>query len=75
MAKTMKAAVVHEFGKPLKMEEVPVPVTGYGEDLIKVIANGVCPTDLHSAQGDWPVSHPLHPRHEGARIVAAVGRA
>jgi alcohol dehydrogenase, propanol-preferring len=75
MAKTMKAAVVHEFGKPLKIEEVPIPTPGYGEILIKVIANGVCHTDLHSAQGDWPVRPklPFIPGHEGAGIVAAVG--
>jgi alcohol dehydrogenase, propanol-preferring len=75
MTKTMKAAVVHEFGKPLKIEEVPVPTPGYGEVLIRVMANGVCHTDLHSARGDWPVKPklPLIPGHEGAGIVAAVG--
>lgn len=39
--KTMKAAVVHEFGKLLIIEEVPIPSPGPGEVLIKVIANGV----------------------------------
>jgi len=75
MPKTMKAAVVHEFGKPLKIEEVPIPTPGYGEVLIKVMANGVCHTDLHSAQGDWPSKPklPFIPGHEGAGIVAAVG--
>ena len=46
----MKAAVVHEFGAPLKIEEAPIPTPGYGEVLIRVIANGVCHTDLHSKQ-------------------------
>lgn len=75
MAKTMKAAVVHAFGKPLKIEEVPIPTPGYGEVLIKVVANGVCHTDLHAAQGDWPAkpTPPFIPGHEGAGIVAAVG--
>ena len=45
MAKTMKAAVVHAFGKPLVIEEVPIPTPGPGELLIKVMANGVCHTD------------------------------
>jgi propanol-preferring alcohol dehydrogenase len=53
MAQMMKAAVVHEFGKPLKIEEIPIPTPGRGEVLIKVVANGVCHTDLHAAQGDW----------------------
>jgi len=75
MAKTMRAAVVHEFGKPLTIEEVPIPTPGPGEVLIKVMANGVCHTDLHSAQGDWPAKPrpPFIPGHEGAGIVAAVG--
>src|SRR5271157_4096877 len=76
MAQTMKAAVVHAFGKPLTIEEVPIPTPGPGEVLIKVIANGVCHTDLHAAQGDWPAKPlpPFIPGHEGAGIVAAVGR-
>src|SRR5271166_1343515 len=53
MAKTMKAAVVHAFGKPLTVEEVPIPTPAHGEVLIKVVANGVCHTDLHAANGDW----------------------
>src|SRR5271166_3880570 len=76
MAKTMKAAVVHAFGKPLTIEEVPIPAPGPGEVLIKVVANGVCHTDLHAAHGDWPAKPvpPFIPGHEGAGIVAAAGR-
>ena len=75
MAKTMKAAVVRAFGKPLTIEEVPMPTPGPGEVLIKVVASGVCHTDLHAADGDWPVKPklPFVPGHEGAGIVAAVG--
>jgi len=75
MAKTMKAAVVHEFGRPLEIEEVPIPIPGPGEVLIKVVANGVCHTDLHAVQGDWPAKPkpPFIPGHEGAGIVAALG--
>jgi len=75
MAQRMKAAVVHAFGKPLNIEEMPVPTPGRGEVLIKVIANGVCHTDLHAAQGDWPVKPklPFVPGHEGVGVVAALG--
>ena len=75
MAQMMKAAVVHEFGKLLKIEEVPIPTPGRGEVLIKVVANGVCHTDLHAAQGDWPAkpTPPFIPGHEGAGVVAALG--
>ena len=74
-AKMMKAAVVHEFGSPLSIEDVAVPIPGPGEILVKVIACGVCHTDLHAADGDWPVkpAPPFIPGHEVAGIVAALG--
>src|SRR5207342_2352261 len=75
-AKTMKAAVVRKFGAPLTIDELPVPTPGYGEVLVKIVATGVCHTDLHAATGDWPVKPalPFVPGHEGVGIVAAVGR-
>jgi len=77
MAKTMRAAVVHAFGKPLTVEEAPIPTPGAGEVLIKVVANGVCHTDLHAADGDWAGRPPLPfiPGHEGVGHVAALGAA
>jgi len=71
----MKAAVVQRFATPLTIEEVPVPSPGPGEVLVKIVATGVCHTDLHAADGDWPVKPvpPFIPGHEGAGIVAAVG--
>jgi propanol-preferring alcohol dehydrogenase len=71
----MRAAVVRQFGKPLSIENVPVPAPGPGEILVKVIACGVCHTDLHAADGDWPVkpAPPFVPGHEVAGIVAALG--
>ena len=75
MAKTMKAAVVHKFGAPLVIEDVPVPTPGPGQVLVKVVASGVCHTDLHAADGDWPVKPklPLIPGHEGVGPVVALG--
>lgn len=75
MVRTMKAAVVREFGKPLIMEEVPVPTPGAGQILVKIAATGVCHTDLHAAEGDWPVKPkpPFIPGHEGVGHVVAVG--
>ena len=73
--KTMKAAVVRAFGQPLAIEEVPVPAVGTGQILVKIEACGVCHTDLHAAEGDWPVkpNPPFIPGHEGVGFVAAVG--
>ncbi|BAK65368.1 Zn-dependent alcohol dehydrogenase [Sphingobium sp. SYK-6] len=75
MQKTMKAAVVRAFGKPLVIEEVKVPEVGPGQILVKVAAAGVCHTDLHAAEGDWPVkpTPPFIPGHEGVGHVVAVG--
>ncbi|MDP3410455.1 alcohol dehydrogenase AdhP [Bosea sp. (in: a-proteobacteria)] len=75
MATTMKAAVVRAFGQPLVVEDVPIPVPGPGELLVRVLACGVCHTDLHAADGDWPVKPvpPFIPGHEIAGVVAALG--
>lgn len=75
MQKTMKAAVVRAFGEPLAIEEIPVPEPGPGEVLVKVIACGVCHTDLHAVDGDWPVKPrlPFVPGHEITGVVSALG--
>jgi propanol-preferring alcohol dehydrogenase len=71
----MKAAVVHEFGAPLRIDEIPTPTPGEGEVLVRVEASGLCHTDIHAAHGDWPVKPklPLIPGHEGVGIVEALG--
>src|SRR5208282_1775147 len=70
----MKAAVLHAFKTPLALEEMPVPEPGVDEVLIEVEVCGVCHSDLHVAEGDWPqlssiVKKPLILGHE------IVGRA
>jgi propanol-preferring alcohol dehydrogenase len=71
----VKAAVVHEFGAPLVVEEVPRPEPGPGQVLVRVEAAGLCHTDIHAARGDWPVKAklPLIPGHEGVGVVEDVG--
>jgi propanol-preferring alcohol dehydrogenase len=66
MNKTMKAAVVRAFDQPLAIE-VPVPAQVREDVLVKIEACGVCHTDLHAAEGDWPVkpNPPFIPGHEG----------
>ncbi len=75
MTEMMKAAVVTEFGKPLEIQEVPIPEPAAGEILVRVQASGVCHTDLHAAEGDWPAkpSPPFIPGHEIAGEVVALG--
>jgi alcohol dehydrogenase, propanol-preferring len=74
----MKAAVLHEFKKPLVIEEVKRPTPGPGEVLIEVEACGVCHSDLHVADGDWKqlagiVKKPLILGHEIAGRVVEKG--
>jgi propanol-preferring alcohol dehydrogenase len=60
---------------PLTVEQVPRPLLGPGEVLVKVEASGLCHTDIHAAHGDWPVkpSPPFIPGHEGVGLVTALG--
>lgn len=75
MTRTMQAAFVEQFGQPLALREVPIPTPGPGQILVKTEACGVCHTDLHAANGDWPVkpSLPFTPGHEGIGVVVALG--
>jgi len=74
----MKAAVLHEFKKPLTIEEVARPQPGADEVLVEVEACGVCHSDLHVADGDWTqlagiVKRPLILGHEIAGRVVEKG--
>jgi len=55
----MKAAILNEFRKQLSIEEVARPTPGAHEVLIEVQACGVCHSDLHVANGDWPQIVPI----------------
>src|SRR6202021_4281698 len=76
----MKAAVLHNFKTPLALEDVARPVPGPDEVLVEVEACGVCHSDLHVADGDWPqlariVKKPLILGHEIVGRVVARGAA
>ncbi|MDR3427380.1 alcohol dehydrogenase AdhP [Silvimonas sp.] len=75
MPVSARAAVVREFKKPLEITHVDIPDPGPGQVLIRLIACGVCHTDLHAAHGDWPVkpTPPFIPGHEGVGEVVQVG--
>ena len=72
---TYRAAVVREFGSPLTVEQVPMPELGPGQVRVKVECSGLCHTDIHAANGDWPVkpSPPFIPGHEGVGAVTELG--
>lgn len=72
---TMKAAVAEQFGHNLNVTDSNLPEPGEHQALVKLIASGVCHTDLHAMEGDWPVkpSPPFIPGHEGVGIVEKLG--
>jgi propanol-preferring alcohol dehydrogenase len=72
---TMKAAVVEKFGEPLKIRELPIPDPKPGMVVVKVIASGVCHTDLHAAQGDWPVRTATVLESPGSAAPAAIANS
>jgi len=69
----MKAAVLHEVQKPLVIEEIELDKPKTGEALIKLVATGVCHSDVHYYTGDVPRELPLILGHEGAGIVQETG--
>ena len=76
----MKAAVWHEVKRPLTFQEVDHPIPAADEVLIEVDAYGVCHSDLHVADGDWPafariVKKPLILGHEICGRVVERGSA
>lgn len=69
------AQVVEQKGGPPVYKQISVPKPGPDEVLVKIKYTGVCHTDLHAMNGDWPltVKMPLVGGHEGAGIVVAKG--
>ena len=71
----MRAAVLEEFGEPLVVQEVGLSDPGPGEALVRLVACGVCHTDLYTASGVDPSGYaPTVLGHEGAGVVEAVGQ-
>lgn len=69
----MKAAVLRERGQPLVIEDIAIDKPGPHEVLIRVVASGVCHSDLHIAEGKFPAPLPCVLGHETAGVVEAVG--
>ena len=70
----MRAAVLEEFGSPLVVEEVELADPRPGEVLVRLVACGVCHTDLYTASGVDPTGYaPTVLGHEGAGVVERIG--
>src|SRR3954467_14544735 len=70
----MRAAVLERFGQPLEVQELELAEPRAGEVLVRLVACGVCHTDLFTASGADPSGYaPAVLGHEGAGVVEAVG--
>lgn len=69
----MKAAVLHQYGGELKIENVDLEEPRKGEVRVKMKAAGVCHSDQHVIDAHLPLPVPIVLGHEGAGIVDAVG--
>jgi len=70
----MRAAVLEEFGQPLVVQEIDLEEPKQGEVLVRLVACGVCHTDMYTASGVDPSGYaPTVLGHEGAGVVEAVG--
>jgi D-arabinitol dehydrogenase (NADP+) len=71
---TVKAAVILQ-PKRIETHGVPVPEPAPGELLVRVMASGICGTDVHIFEGEYLGSYPIIPGHEFAGLVEKVGVA
>lgn len=69
----MRAAVLYEVNQPLVIEEIDLHPPKAGEVMIKMVASGVCHSDVHYFTGDVPREKPIILGHEGAGIIEQVG--
>ncbi|NJR80033.1 Zn-dependent alcohol dehydrogenase [Sphingomonas corticis] len=69
----MKAAVLRQVGTPLEIEDVQIANPRPHEVLIRTAAAGLCHSDLHFMEGNYPHPLPAVLGHESAGVVEAVG--
>lgn len=67
------AAVLAEIGRPLEVVELDLAPPREGEVLVRLLASGICHSDLSLIDGAWPVPLPMVLGHEGAGVIEAVG--
>jgi S-(hydroxymethyl)mycothiol dehydrogenase len=73
MAMRAQGVVAREMNKPAQLEEILIDPPGPGEVLVRILASGVCHTDLHVVHGIAPDGFPFLLGHEGAGVIAQVG--
>ncbi len=69
----MRAAICHEPNRPLQIADVEQQGPQAGEARVRVKATGVCHSDWHVINGDWPLPLPMVLGHEAAGVVEEIG--
>ncbi|WP_197915762.1 Zn-dependent alcohol dehydrogenase [Thiosulfatihalobacter marinus] len=70
---TIKAAVCHEFGQPLVIEDIQLAAPGMGEIEVTLKAVAICHSDISFAEGGWGGTLPAVYGHEAAGHITAIG--
>lgn len=73
MTRQITAAVVHERGAPFRLETLELSDPGPDELIVRVVACGICQTDVHGRDDYFGIPYPCVFGHEGAGIVEEVG--
>src|SRR5712692_2989931 len=74
-SRTVTAAVLERPGEPLRIEELRLDPPRAGEVRVRMLASGVCHSDLHVVDGEWGDTGPVVLGHEGCAEVEEVGTA
>jgi S-(hydroxymethyl)glutathione dehydrogenase / alcohol dehydrogenase len=69
----VRAVVMRELGRPVDVESLELAEPREGEVRVRILASGVCHSDLHVRDGEWPRPTPVAMGHEGAGVIDAVG--
>ena len=70
---TIKAAVCHEFGTPLVIEDIQLRAPKVSEVEVTLHAVAICHSDISYAEGAWGGTLPVVLGHEAAGHISAVG--
>ena len=73
MPSSVRAAVLRTVGEPSTIETLELAEPRAGEVRVRILASGVCHSDLHVRDGEWPRPTPVAMGHEGAGVIEAVG--
>ena len=73
MSPSVRAAVLEEVGQPAVIRDLELIEPRAGEVRVRMLASGVCHSDLHVRDGEWDRPTPIVMGHEGAGVVEAVG--